>query len=197
MNKLRLDIKVATTICITIIIFSICFYPTLYRYEKIKYNNSEVIVKINRVTGKTLYFNKNTWHEAKNEFSQAINIDNSIKHKDNQVDKQNIKQTNKNIVELPKEEIKKINGSFKFFGNEFLGNIYNGTDNWIITKIIIRIIVKKEDGTIRWDNKYSYEFTINELKPMEADDILIKTIGKSKNDTFEFNIETVYGYKDN
>lgn len=62
-----MNTKNIVIICVTVIFIGIFFWPTLYRYEKIKINNgfgggTEAILKINRITGYTeICFGTSGW----------------------------------------------------------------------------------------------------------------------------------------
>jgi hypothetical protein len=48
-----------------IMMFLIFFWPTIFKYEKVKTNRYEVLVRINRITGNASMFYGNSWKPIK------------------------------------------------------------------------------------------------------------------------------------
>ncbi|MTI68010.1 MAG: hypothetical protein FH753_15615 [Firmicutes bacterium] len=75
------------TICLVITLYSIFISPTIYRYDKIKTDNSEVLIKTNKITGKSEVLDNESlvWLKAEDikekKVSQLINRLNKLKEK--------------------------------------------------------------------------------------------------------------------
>jgi hypothetical protein len=101
----------------------------------------------------------------------------------------------KNI--LPYEERNKVTGnaflsSAPAFGY-FFGDIYNGS-KWSITDMVIQIVVKEKDGSIRWSRKFKDSTYIPSLSTGQ---VSISVAGYENAGNFEWNIEEIRGYPPN
>jgi hypothetical protein len=111
--------KSITALCITVIICGVLFWPTLYRYDHIMVGGNTFPVRMNRITGYTQVYLADKWVSEEQHKSQPI------------------------IAEelFPPEERAKIQGNagFNDHGTSFTGEIYNGSRDWTITSIILRV----------------------------------------------------------
>lgn len=112
-------------ICTTLIICGILFWPTLYRYDKIKYGESTLPVRLNRITGNTEILRLDGW--------RAVSLV---------------------IKRMPIQENNKITikGDFDGKGN-YECVVYNGS-NWTITTIKLSILAKDNEEKIIWHKIY-------------------------------------------
>ena len=106
------------------------------------------------------------------------------------------------IQELSSEAINEldvrggIEGDF-FLGYKFRGHIYNGSD-WTLFNMIIRIVLKRKDGTIRWDRKYkisSFEVPYFQVSPLSTGSFKVEISDYEVSDSFEWHIVSVKGRK--
>lgn len=149
-------------ICITLIICGVLFWPTLYRYDKTKRGDNQLIVRVNRLTGYTDILYESRWQPIiKNRF-------------------QSLPQKEQNKVE--------ITGLFK--DGQYEGWIYNGT-SWTISKIRLYIEAKDNEGNIIWGKKYETSVTSGEfvylgyISPFSKGSFTIKLMDSTIKDPFE------------
>ena len=64
--------------------------------------------------------------------------------------------------ELPHAAASKITGDADLSYGLFSGKLYNGSD-WVVTRVIVSVSAKEEDGTIRWSRDFSEAVTIRPL----------------------------------
>jgi len=105
------------------------------------------------------------------------------------------------IQELSSEAINELDvrGSIQggFLGCRFKGHIYNGSD-WTLYNMIIRIVVKRKDGTIRWDRKYKisrFEVPYVMVSPLSTGNFEVRISDYEESDSFEWHIVSVKGRK--
>ena len=176
--KSKNEIIVVLIICITTIICGILFYPTLYKYEKIRVGQSEIVVKIHRLTGNTEYFLGGEWRLAGQQKEATAETDTNLVNPEEK---------------LPDSAMRRLKAKGGFsFPDLFSVDIYNGNETWVVSKVIIQITIRNEDGKIRSRNKYEEE---TRIKPLQTESVAFKAIGPSKNEKYEFIIESAYGYK--
>jgi len=103
--------------------------------------------------------------------------------------------------ELPSEAITELDvrGGIEggFLGYKFRGHIYNGSD-WTLFNMIIRIVLKRKDGTIRWDRKYkisSFEVPYFQVSPLSTGSFKVEISDYEVSDSFEWHIVSVKGRK--
>lgn len=103
--------------------------------------------------------------------------------------------------ELPSEAISKleVRGVIQggFLGIKLKGHIYNGSD-WTLYNMIIRIVVERKDGTIRWDRKYkisSFEVPYTWVSPLSTGNFEVRISDYEESDSFEWHIVSVKGRK--
>jgi hypothetical protein len=131
-------------ICTALIICGILFWPTLYRYDKIKYGLRTLPIRVNRITGYTEILRLSGWRGVKVE---------------------------KVIKALPIEEKDKIKSTGDFDGEgHYKYAVYNGS-KWTITRIKLSILAKDNQGKIIWHK--IYEKAIN-IKPFLTESYSIK-----------------------
>lgn len=98
----------------------------------------------------------------------------------------------KNI--MPYEEQNKVTGNASLghgpFEGHFFGDIYNGS-KWTITGMVINIVVKEKDGSIRWSRKFKDSTHIPSLS---TGSIVISVTGCENAGKFEWNIEDIQAY---
>jgi hypothetical protein len=112
-------------ICITLIICGALFWPTLYRFDKIKYADYQLPIKLNRITGYTEILYPNGWRTVSYEIQ---------------------------VLPINEKDKITIHGYFDGKGHyEF--DIYNGTA-WTIKKIRLSIGAKERQGKDRWRKIY-------------------------------------------
>ena len=162
-----MNTKSITIICVTIIILAALYWPTLYKYDKMKIGGNSFIVKINRFTGHTQYFRAGKWISQQDKIS-------------------------KKTVVIPIEDKLKISGNGGFSSlSSFSGKIYNGS-SWTLTNITIKIVAREKNNTIRWDRKFKTEINI---PPLSTGDLYFSVTGESEAES-EWSIEEVLGYKE-
>jgi hypothetical protein len=136
-------IIICALICATLIVCGVLFWPTLYRYEKI---GGKLPVRINRLTGYTEILSISGWER---------------------------KVSNKEIQEIPKEEIGKIETRGAFDGEgHYKFDVYNGT-HWTIRKIKLSIGLKDGNGKKLWQKVYE---TMANIRPFSTGSCSIELI---------------------
>jgi hypothetical protein len=99
---------------------------------------------------------------------------------------------------LPFNEKVKVTGNAGLNGyGSFSGKVYNGS-SWTITDMIIRVIAKEKDGSVRWDRKFKIEFNeATEISPLSIGRINIPdVVTRDENvPSCEWEIEEIRGYK--
>jgi len=126
-------IIICTIVCITLIICGILFWPTLYRYDKIKLGDDTFPFRVNRITGYTeILWVNDGWRAVRAE---------------------------KVIKTMHHEEMAKITRIGDFDGKgHYKFDIYNGTV-WTIRKIRLSIGLKDNQGKDKWQR--IYETSVN------------------------------------
>lgn len=180
--------KTIITVCI---IFSLCgliFWPTLYRYDHIIIQGNTFPVRMNRVTGYTEHYLFGKWVPQEQQTTVLARVEEI----------------------LPPEEQAKVTGNagFDIFGDAFVGEIYNGSDDWTITSLILRITViheSKPESSIKpqfnlqeaerpnpkWERKFKTETLIS---PLSTGRINI-SVKSNKTDVPAWSIEEIRGYR--
>lgn len=136
-------------ICTTLIICGILFWPTLYRYDKVKVGESTLPVRINRLTGYTETFFGKQW------------IGERIIKMITQEEKNNIEVEGFFDDRMPKELTNPQEKWIPLVTN-YKGTIYNGTE-WNINKICLSIGGKDKAGKIHWQKLYEVSVYIPPL----------------------------------
>lgn len=158
-----MNTKGIAIICGTLILIGILFWPTLYRYDKMTWQGNTFPVRTHRLTGYTEYFLRGKWISSK-----------------------------KSKI-LPYDEQVKVTGNAGLSGyGSFSGKAYNGS-NWTITDMIIRVVAKEKNGSIRWDRKFKETQVI---PPLSIASIDITVTDDENVASFEWNIEEIHGYKE-
>lgn len=119
---------------------------------------NDYIAKINRVTGDAKIMIGSHWKEV----GSASNYsDNMNKETEEKKDTKDIV-----IVELPKQEKNKIDPDEPFFlGDRVSGRFYNGTDEWVVTEIIVYAETKDKETEEIAKRKYPIE-DMEEISPI-------------------------------
>ncbi len=94
--------------------------------------------------------------------------------------------------ELPYAEASKITGSAGLSYGSFSGKLYNGSD-WTVTRVIVSVSAKEEDGTVRWSRDFSEALTI---KPLTSMSFEVTVVGDQGIKEAPWNIKKVFGYKE-
>lgn len=192
-----MNTKNITIICVTLILIGVIFWPTLYRYDKMTGGGYVFLIRTNRLTGYTEYF-QGKWIP--------------------QEEQQNIKKSESLPLE---EQIKVIGGKAELNrgytdGPYFKAELYNGS-SWTITDVIIRVVVKaklnkelfnalkkyiKEDNgkkvditgqSVRWDRKFEASCMISSLS---TGSIYINVIDIEDLTSWFWDIVEIRGYKE-
>jgi hypothetical protein len=147
-ENLRETTKIAifATAYITLIILGALFWPTLYRYEKLKNGEATIMIRLNRITGYTeILYPSVGWEPLRKV---------------------------KEIQVMPQEEVKKITIKRNFFVSEsdYGVAVYNGTP-WFVKKIRLSLTLKHKDklGSLQ---EGIYEIPI-EIPPFSTNDSCI------------------------
>lgn len=164
-----MNTKNIAIICATITLIGIFFWPTLYRYDKMILEGNTFPVRTHRLTGYTEYFLMGEWIPQEGQ------------------------QSRKKSKILPFDEQIKVAGNAGLSGyGSFRGKVYNGS-SWTITDMIIRVIAKEKNGSVRWDRKFKEAQIIS---PLSTASIYITVTGDENVASFEWNIEEIRGYKE-
>jgi hypothetical protein len=93
---------------------------------------------------------------------------------------------------FPLSEQAKVSGNAGLSGyGSFSGRIYNGS-NWTITDMIIRVLPKEKDGTVRWDRRFKASEVI---PPLSTQSIQFSVTGDDGVASIEWSIEEIRGYE--
>lgn len=163
MNKKQLKVVGA----MGIILFGIFVWPTLYKYDKMKVGIYSFPVRINRLTGNAEHYMMGGWVS------------------------QNVKKKWFRDWVLPDDESRKVTGNANFGYVGFSGKIYNGS-SWTITEMVVRIVAKENDGSIRWDRKFRTSVSI---PPLETESIYFDVTGEEGARLGGWYIDEIRGYK--
>lgn len=102
------------------LVIGFCFWPTIFRYEKMKIGNEEVPLRINRLTGSTEVWALTNWvQESKLGDPEA----------------------------LSEEELSKLTGNCSLEQGFFRGKIYNGSD-FHLSSIEFRVCAWFDQGSV-------------------------------------------------
>lgn len=165
--------------CVTLIIFGILFWPTLYRYDK---HGGKWPIRINRITGYTEMLTGTQWTP----------VDEGQKAK---------------IIPIEEKDKIIIKGDFDGKGNyEF--NAYNGS-NWTVKKIRLYIKAKDIEDNIMWQRLYevfvnippfskrSSSLALIDYAPKTSFEDALKPVGQFLGLVQpDVRIEEVFGYKE-
>ena len=155
-------------LCVTAVVIGVLFWPTLYRYDTMTLVGNTLPVRMNRLTGNTEYFTMGQWLAQKDE------------------------EAEKKSTVLPLAEQAKVSGNAGLSGyGLFSGNIYNGS-NWTITDMIILVLAKEKDGTVRWDRRFK---TTAVIPPLSTRSIQFSVTGDDGVASTSWSIEEIHGYE--
>jgi hypothetical protein len=163
-----MNTKTIGIICATLILVGVLFWPTLYRYDTMTLQGNTLPVRTHRLTGYTEYFLMGQWIPQKGQ------------------------QGKKKSKILPVVEQSKVSGNAGLTGyGSFSRRIYNGS-NWKITELVIRVIAKEKDGSIRWDRRFRAPQMISLLS---TQNIHCSVTGDENVASFEWSIDEIRGYE--
>lgn len=94
--------------------------------------------------------------------------------------------------ELPFAAATKVTGNAGLSYGLFSGKLYNGSD-WVVTRVIVSVSAKEEDGTVRWSRDFSEAVTI---RPLTTESFSITVAGEQGIKEAPWNIKKVFGYKE-
>jgi hypothetical protein len=114
-------------------------------------------------------------------------------YKDRKIAQQGGGESRQKEQELPYAEASKITGEagLSSYGL-FSGKLYNGSD-WTVTRVIVSVSAKEEDGTVRWSRDFSEALTI---KPLTTVSFSVTVTGDQRIKEAPWNIKKVFGYKE-
>lgn len=141
----------------------VLFWPTVYRYDKI----DRLLVRTNRVTGFTEYFSGGGWNPQRDSRREA------------------------KMQRLSKQDVP-IEGQGRLESGLFEGKFYNGSREWTVGRLVIRIVAKAKPGTVKWDRKFNVGANI---RPLSTGVFLFNVIDEQDADSYEWFIEEIYGYR--
>lgn len=93
---------------------------------------------------------------------------------------------------LPYDERTKVTGNAGLNYGSFSGKIYNGS-TWIITRIVVNVTAKEQDGSVRWARDFSDDVKIN---PLETGHFSVTVTGDEGVKDAPWNIKEIYGYQE-
>jgi len=102
------------------------------------------------------------------------------------------RELTRRVEELPKQAAHLVTGNAGLRSGYFSGRLYNGSD-WIVTRVIVHVIAKEEDGTVRWSRKFADEILI---QPMTTGSLSITVVGDAGIKDVEWSVENIYGYRE-
>lgn len=91
---------------------------------------------------------------------------------------------------LPYAERAKVTGNAGLSYGSFSGKIYNGS-TWTITRIVVNVTAKEQDGTVRWTRDFSDDVKIS---PLETGHFSVTVTGDEGVKDAPWNIKEIYGY---
>jgi len=190
MNKDKFKLLICAMICITLIICSILFWPTLYRYDKIESS----LIKVNRLTGYTEILStiRHKWYEAPKFRPEDYSIIPPLP--DNEKSKiVREKPFDDLLVKGPLPE-----GSYVDTPNKddllLKSYLYNGS-NLTINKMIVVIDAKNKNGTTRWKRKYKAKIIGEFIGPFSSGSIIVEPSDANGVAAYIWFIDEAYGYK--
>lgn len=117
--KMKIPVKAVSSAVGLIIIacFAFLVWPTVYQYEQIEASGSSYPVRIHRLSGETDFLTAAGW-------------------------KRRGSGANAKLVSLPANELRKLQGDAKFYGNELSCTIYNGTE-YQVNEIVVNVTLTR------------------------------------------------------
>jgi hypothetical protein len=73
-------------------------------------------------------------------------------------------------------------------------SLYNSSD-WVVTRVILNITAKENDGTIRWSRDYSAPVT-TPIRPLTTGYVSVHLLGYEGAKETPWDIKQVFGYKE-
>jgi hypothetical protein len=94
--------------------------------------------------------------------------------------------------EFPSAAASQVTGSASLSLGWFSGKLYNGSD-WVVTRVIVSVSAKEEDGTVRWTRDLSEAVTI---RPLTTESFSITVEGDQGIKEAPWSLKKVFGYKE-
>ena len=85
----------------------------------------------------------------------------------------------------------KITGNASLGYGSFSGKIYNGSE-LVVTRVVINVTAKEEDGSVRWNRDFSESVLI---KPLETEAFSVVVAGDHGIEDAPWYIKEIYGYE--
>jgi hypothetical protein len=98
--------------------------------------------------------------------------------------------------ELPYDAASQVIGSARFYDSlgDFSVSLYNGSD-WVVTRVVLNITAKENDGTIRWSRDYSTAAR-TAIRPLTTGYVSVRLLGYEGTKETPWMIKNVFGYKE-
>lgn len=93
---------------------------------------------------------------------------------------------------LPYAEATKLTGNAGLSYGTFSGRIYNGS-GWVVTRVVVNVTAKEEDGAVRWSRDFSENVKI---KPLGTGSFSVTVTGEHGIKDAPWGIKEAYGYED-
>lgn len=191
MNKDKVKLLICAIVCITLIICGVLFWPTLYRYDKIK----STLIRVNRLTGDTdiLSTSDHKWYAASKFRPEDYSIHPPLLPASDKA--KILRETPLYQLDLegPLPE-----GSYVDFPNKddftLRSYLYNGSE-WTVNEMMVVIEAKNKDDKTKWKRKYKVNIIGESIKPFSSGSITVEPSGAYGVSYYIWFIDEVYGYK--
>ena len=97
------------------------------------------------------------------------------------------------VEELPSSESVKVTGNASLGSGVFSGKVYNGS-RWTVTKLIVTVTAKEENGDIRWSRDFAEDGL--EIRPLTTGSFYISVAGDQGTKESSWSIKGVWGYRE-
>ena len=178
-------------VCITVILCGILFWPTLYRYDKIK----STLVRVNRLTGDTeiLSTADRKWYTARKFRPEDYSIHPPLLPASEKAKLIGEKLYGE-LYEIGKSSLPI--SSFVTIPNKnnfnFRSELYNGSD-WNILELIVVIEAKNKDDTTRWKRRYKANIIGEAINIFSSGSITVEPSDAYGVATYIWFIDEAYG----
>ena len=98
----------------------------------------------------------------------------------------------KSVEEIPPFDSAKITGNAGLGSGLFSGKIYNGS-SWTVTKIIVTVTAKEENGSTRWTRDFAHDI---QIQPLTTASLYITVTGEQGIKEAPWAIKSAWGYKE-
>jgi hypothetical protein len=98
----------------------------------------------------------------------------------------------KSVEEIPPFDSAKITGNAGLGSGLFSGKIYNGS-SWTVTKIIVTVTAKEENGSTRWTRDFAHDI---QIPPLTTASLYITVTGEQGIKEAPWTIKSAWGYKE-